>query len=404
MNNTTQTVDQRTTFLELLEEYGYERPQRGQILEGTVLRVEPDALLVDVGSKRDAIVPHQELTRLDDEFLEGISAGDTVPVYVVHVPNGNEELLVSLEKGLQQEDWIRAEKLKETGDIRELEVTGYNKGGVTVRYKRLEGFVPNSHVPALRRIYDAREKQAQKARLMGQNLAVKVIDVEQQQERLVFSAREAEKEQRRMQLAALTPGEQVSGQVTALVKFGAFVDLGHLDGLIHISKLDHEHVRHPSEVLQVGDEVEVLIEEVDIQRERVSLNRQALLPDPWATLTAGYEVGQLVEGVIDNVVEFGIFVRLSTGLVGLAHISELDLPAGIQPTDRFQKEDVVLTRIISMEPERQRLSLSLRRVSMREEVNWMSDRSQQEAADQEAEATPAPDSEITDETMLEVVA
>lgn len=400
MNNTTHTIDQQTTFLELLEEYGYQQPQRGQIVEGTVLRIEPDALFIDIGGKRDAIVPHDELSRLDDKMLGEISAGDTVPVYVVRTPNGNDELLVSLERGLQQEDWLRAERLKESGDIVELEVTGYNKGGVTVRYRRLEGFVPNSHVPALRRLYDSREQQAQKARLLGQTLAVKAIDVEQERERLVFSAREAEKEQRRKQLAELTPGQRISGRVTALAKFGAFVDLGHLDGLIHISKLDHEHVNHPSEVLQVGDEVEVLIEEVDVEQERVSLNRQALLPNPWLKLTAGYEEGQLVEGVIENVVEYGIFVRLRSGVVGLAHISELDLPAGIQPTDRFQTGDVVLARIISIEPERQRLSLSLRRVSMREEVNWMSERSREEAPLQEATSVD----ESNDAIVLETVA
>jgi len=361
-------------FSALLEDYTYQIPKRGQIIEGVVLRIDPDALFVDVGAKRDAIVPHTELDQMDEDFLTGLSAGDEVPVFVLRTPMGDEELVVSLEKGLQVEDWQRAEEMQTSGDIANCAVSGFNKGGLLVRFGRLEGFVPNSHIPDLRRGWDQYKTQAYKSDQIGEEMPLKVLEVEQQKQRLVLSARAAQKEKRQQQLATLERGQQVTGRVTALVKFGAFVDIGHVDGLIHISKISHQHIDHPREALDVGEEVEVIIEEVDEERERISLNRKRLLPSPWQKLPEAHQEGDLIEGTIENIVDFGLFIRLNPGVVGLAHISECDLPAGVQLSDRFQEGDTILARIIELNPDEERLGLSLRRVSMREELNWMAEK------------------------------
>lgn len=362
------------SFAALLDDYTYQSPKRGQIIKGTVLRIENDALFVDIGAKRDAIVPHTELNDLDAGFLADISAGDEVPVYITRTGIGGEELLVSLEKGLQQEDWDRAATLLEDDEIVTCQVSGFNKGGLLVRFGRLEGFVPNSHVPELRRVRNQDKQRSYKAAQIGESISLKVLEAEPKKERLVLSARTAQKEQRRRQLASLEPGQKITGRVTALVKFGAFVDIGHVDGLIHISKITHQHIDHPGEALEVGEEVEIIIEHVDVERERISLNRQQLLPSPWDELPEKHQEGDLIEGVIENIVDFGLFIRLGIGVVGLAHSSECDLPAGVRLDERFQEGDTILARIIEMSPEEERLGLSLRRVSMREELNWMADR------------------------------
>lgn len=365
--------NQPSNFVALLDDYTYQRPKRGQIIEGIVLRIDHDALFVDVGAKRDAIVPHTELDEMEGDLLTTLSAGDIVPVFVTRTPVGDEELVVSLEKGLQKEDWNRAEVLHESKEIVTCEVSGYNKGGLLVGFGRLEGFVPNSHVPQMRRGWDTYKTQAFKAGQIGEDLPLKVLEVEPQKQRLVLSARDAQKVKRRQQIEALERGQRISGRVTALVKFGAFVDLGHIDGLIHISKISHRHIDHPREVLEVGEEVEVIIEDIDVERERISLNLKRLTPSPWDELPEEHQEGDLIQGTIENVVDFGLFIRLESSVVGLAHISECDLPAGVRIEDRFQEGDTVLARIIEMNPEEERLGLSLRRVSMREELNWMAE-------------------------------
>ena len=330
-----------------------------------------NSVLLDVGAKRDAIVPQRELANLEDTMFEDIAIGDQLPVYVTHTSGYDDELLVSIEKGLEQQDWERAESYLASGETLELEVIGYNKGGLLVAFDRLNGFVPNSMTPGLPRGLSRNDKQTAKSKMIGETLKLKAIEVDQSKKRLVFSGRAAEEALRKQRLQELQEGEKVTGTVSNLVNFGAFVDLGGVDGLIHVSLLSWENVDHPSEVLQPGDEVEVLIRDVDVERERISLDRRALLPGPWDDFAREHKPGDVLEGTVVSVRDFGAFVRLTDEITGLLHVSELLPGVSREPTKVLKPGDEVPVRIIEIDPEQEQVSLSMRRVPQDDIANWV---------------------------------
>jgi small subunit ribosomal protein S1 len=360
-------------FEQMLDEYEYDRPRRGQIVQGEVIKVFDDMILVDIGAKRDAIVPRRDLDRLDEGMREDIQKGDQVPVYVFRTGVGDDELLVSLDKGLLQDDWDRAEEYKDSGEVIELPVVGYNKGGLLVEFGRLQGFVPNSHVTAIRRGTSQRQMENDKPEMIGSELAVKALEVDQKQNRLVFSEREAQRELRERRLEEIKEGQIVIGRVVNIVKFGAFVDLGGIDGMIHVSELSWNRVEDPADVLSPDDEIEVKVLDVDPERERVSLSRKATLPSPWDEVRIHYQDGDLVEGTVVNIKDYGAFVRLPEGVDGLVHVSELGFVESGNPKDMVRVGDSILTRILGIEPEKERISLSMRRVTYDEQIGWMVD-------------------------------
>jgi small subunit ribosomal protein S1 len=376
--------EEASSFADMLDDYEYSRPQRGRIIRGTIIRVEDDAIFLDVGAKRDAIVPRNDLDRLDKEMVDGLERGMELPVYVLTSPEGDEDLLVSINKGLEQEDWERAEQLMEEEATVDLEVVGYNKGGLIVQFSQLQGFVPNSHVPDLRYGGGQTAVESRKARMMGETLLLKVLEVDQNRRRLILSAKAAHKEHRQRTLEELESGSVVEGRVANIVKYGAFVDLGGgVSGLLHVSEMAWHRVDHPSEVLNVGEDIEVQIQDVDVDRERVSLSRKAVLPNPWDTVEERYNIGDLVEGRVTNVEDFGAFVEVQSGVVGLVHVSEIDVFGPAKITDVVHDGDQVLVRIIDMEPAEERLSLSLRRVTPEEQIEWMQ-RQRTETAEEDA--------------------
>ncbi len=358
-------------FEELLEEYKYDRPKRGQIVQGEVIRVYEDMILVDIGAKRDAVIPGYDLNNLDQEYLENISRGDKVPVYVARAGTGDNELIVSLEKGLMQEDWDQANEYYETGKVTELEIVGYNKGGLLVEFGRLEGFIPNSHITEIRRGVSRHNRDQTKANMIGSKLECKVLEVNQKQSRLLFSERDAKQERRDRRLRELEEGQVVTGKVVNIVDFGVFIELGGVDGLIHISELDWERIDHPSEVVKLGEDVEVEVIDVDPERERVSLSRRARLPSPWDRVQEKYSPGDLLEGTVTNVRDFGAFVEIPEGVVGLVHVSEIGFGGSGNPRELVKRGDTVLCRIIDIEPEKERMSLSMQRVTYDEQISWM---------------------------------
>lgn len=373
--------DGALSFAGLLDEYEHLIPQRGQFLQGEVLRIERNVVYIDVGAKRDAIVPHQDLERFEDqEIIENISRGDEVPVYVLRTPVGDEELLVSLKKGLEHHDWVRAEEYMAEDKLLELEILSHNKGGLLVAFGHLEGFVPNSHIPALRhKVYDNQELARQKALMIGKGMAVKIIEVDMRRKRLVMSAKAAEREARLEQLKSMEEGQIMSGRVDNIVNYGAFIDLGHVTGLLHISEIAWEQIDHPSDVLEIGEEVKIQVERIDEERERIGLSRKVLLPSPWEAFDDKHGVGDLIEGQITGLVDFGAFVTLPSQIEGLVHVSEINLPVDASPGEVLQIGERVLVRIINIEAEEERIGLSLRRVSAAEEIAWLSDKREGEA-------------------------
>jgi len=348
----------RLTSLLKEEEYRYTRPHRGRVYEATILSIGEHDVVVDLSTKRDGIVPPKDLELIDDEtYLESLTVGDRVPVVVLS-PRGREgEVVVSLNKGLQKQDWLRAQDLVESEEVIEAEVVDFNRGGVVVQFGRLHGFVPNSHLASIRRGMRGRALREAKANLVGQTLSLVVKEVNQGRRRLVLSERVAELHKREQLLETLTAGKVRTGTVSGLTDFGAFVDLGGVDGLIHISELDWQHVNHPAEVLEVGDEVEVYVLDVDRERERISLSRKRLLPDPWFQVTEKLDKGDIVEGTVTSVVDFGVFVDVGKGVEGLIHTSEIPGNGATRPD--LEVGSVVPVEVLHVDRRQHQIALGL---------------------------------------------
>ena len=314
-----------------------------------------------MGGKRDGIVPPQDLERLDDTFREQLQVGEEVPVYVMNPRDDDDNLVVSINMGLQRYDWDKAADLMKNEEPTEARVTGHNRGGILVRWNRLEGFIPSSHLTSAGYSPDRRDAWN---KLIGRDLTVKVIEVDQDRRRLIFSEREAQREWRAKQKARLldelSEGDVVQGVVTGIRDFGAFVNLGGADGLIHVSELAWHRVDHPRDMLEVGDEIDVYVLNLDLETNRIALSRKRLLPDPWDTAKDVYHEGQLIEGVVTNVVDFGAFVALEDGLEGLLHLSEMGDGALKEPYSYVKKGDELSLRISHLEPERRRVGFTQR--------------------------------------------
>ncbi len=345
-------------FLALLEnEYDYDRPRRGQVCSATVLSIDENEVIVDLGCKRDGIVPRTDLEMLDDAYRNSLQVGKEFPVSVLSVSNRQGELVVSLNLGLAQQDWLQAQEMVESRETCEAKVVDANRGGVIVKFGRLSGFVPNSQLNAVRPSMREERLDRLKRDLVGSTLRLVVIEVEQQRRRLVLSQRAADSRRREELLAELVEGEVKTGKVSNLVKFGAFVDLGGIDGLIHISELDWKHVDHPSEVLGVGDEIDVYVLNVDRERERIGLSRKRLLPDPWPLVVDKLHTGQVVEGTVTNAAEFGVFVSLGEGVEGLIHSSEIPQEGNCK---ELEPGSPLAVRVLEIDRWRHRIALSLK--------------------------------------------
>lgn len=387
-----QTGDEEPDFADLLEDYGYETPQRGQVLEGEILEVTENEVIVDVGMKRDAFVPHEDLERLSTETLESLKPGALVMVYVLRPADQEGNLIVSINKALQQADWQRAEDLLESGQVIEATIVGYNKGGLLASFGHIRGFIPQSHVIDIPRGASGDRLRQLKQEMVGRTLRVKVVEVNRQRNRLILSERDARSAVKRARLAELEVGSVVEGEVVGLVDFGAFVDIGGIDGLIHISNIDRRYVNHPSDVLSIGDKVRVRIDDVDIENERISLNRAALMPDPWDSIGERYRVGDLVTGVVTNVANFGIFVALPGHLEGLVHLSEMSTYNVSDPREWVNEGEAVLVRIIDIDPAQQRIALSLNAVTREEQEQWMHERMKQQNSSSQSMSGPPVES------------
>lgn len=357
-------MDDFSEFERLLnEEPGFlpRPPRRGEIHTAVILEIQDREIIVDMNAKQDGVVRLEDLDRLDEKFRKSLKVGDEVPVYVLNPRDQSGNLVVSINMGLQRYDWDKARELLTSEIVEHVHVTGYNRGGILVRWRRLEGFIPSSHLTSATFSNDRRTTWEF---LIGEELSVKVIEVDQDRRRLIFSEREAQKEWRSQQkarlLEELKEGDVVQGTVTGLRDFGAFVNLGGADGLIHVSELAWHRVDHPSDVLEVGDIIDVYVLNLDPETNRIALSRKRLLSDPWEDAAERYHEGQLVEGTITNVVDFGAFVALDNGLEGLLHLSEMGDGTLKEPHSYVQKGDRLSLRISHLETEKRRVGFTQR--------------------------------------------
>ena len=361
----------------LLQEFesSFMEPRPGDIRTGMIVDKRSNELLVDIGFKSEGIVNAREAERIN-EIYSNLNVGDEIPVFVMREDKeGN--VLLSISRALAEQDWERAEGLMETQSIFEGEVEAFNRGGVIIKLGQVRGFVPASQM-STQPEGDANKDPEAWGELLGRNLQLKVIDIDRKRNRLILSERLAMREWRRKQkeklLESLNEGDEYEGKISSIADFGAFVDLGGADGLIHLSELSWNRVSHPSEVVSVGDTVRVQIMNIDQNKRRIGLSLRRLQPQPWDIINDLYEVGQVVKGRVTKLVNFGAFARLDeTGIEGLIHISELAHQRVAHPKEVVTESEVHDLRIIRIDKDKRRLGLSLKQAlppEQKVELDW----------------------------------
>jgi small subunit ribosomal protein S1 len=351
----------------LEEDLTFDMPSRGDLYEGVIVEVRPNEILVNVGSKRDGVVPQSDLARLDPEFVKNLREGQTVDVVVSRQSDDEGLFLLSMADAQQQKDWIYAQELLESGETTVHSVIGFNKGGLTVEFNHLRGFVPASHVVDMPRNMSEEERRQELENHIGEEMRLKVIEVERRRRRLVMSQMLAEREYRAHRkeelFDKLSVGDELEGTVRSIRPFGAFVDIGGADGLLHVSEIDWAPVKHPKDVLDVGEKVKVKVIRLDPERHRIALSRKRVLPNPWDTVESRYHQGDMIPVRITRVVDFGAFAEIEPGIEGLVHISELADITVAEPLKTVRPGDEVMAKILRIDPRRQRVGLSIRQAA-----------------------------------------
>ena len=345
---------------ELIPDYDSTFPEinEGQVVHGTVVRVDKDEVLVDIGYKSEGVIPVAELSiRRSVNPADEVSIGDEIDALVLTKEDAEGRLILSKKRARFELAWKNIEQAAESGEPVNGRVIEVVKGGLIIDLG-VRGFLPASLVD-IRRVQDLDE-------FLGQELRAKVIELNRSRNNVVLSRRavleEERKEQRQQILDKLQPGDIVEGQISNIVDFGAFVDLDGMDGLIHISELSWSHVNHPSEILSIGNTVQVKVLDIDRDRQRISLGLKQTQEDPWQRVVDTYNVGDELEGKVTKVVAFGAFVEILEGVEGLVHISELAQHHVENPREIIQPGDDVKVKILEIDSERRRLSLSIKRV------------------------------------------
>jgi small subunit ribosomal protein S1 len=344
--------------------HDYKTLKYGDVMEGIIMHLDRDELLVDIGSKAEGIVPAKEYSSLSAEERDKLEVGDNILVFVVQPENNEGHPVVSIDRARQEKSWRKLQEIHEANEVIEAEVTNYNKGGLLVNLDGVRGFVPASQVSEIRG-GDESSKQADMARLIGTSLPLKVIEINRHRNRLILSERQAIQERRDVMkerlIEELKEGEIRKGRVSSICDFGAFVDIGGADGLVHLSELSWSRVRHPSEMLKIGQEVDVHVLGINAQEKKIALSIKRTQAEPWSRVATSYEVGKLVRGTVTQVVNFGAFARIEDGIEGLIHVSELADERIQHPKQVVSEGQELLLRIIRIDPQRRRMGLSLRR-------------------------------------------
>jgi small subunit ribosomal protein S1 len=364
--SSTQAAERDLTPEELIEamEASLRDFKDGDIVEGQVVKIDRDEVLVDIGYKSEGVIPAKELSiRHDVNPNEVVKVGDEIEALVLQKEDKEGRLILSKKRAQYERAWGRIEEVMQSGGTIKGPVIEVVKGGLILDIG-LRGFLPASLVD-LRRVRDLHP-------FVGTELEAKIIELDRNRNNVVLSRRafleESQSEGRKKFLESLQKGERRKGTVSSIVNFGAFVDLGGVDGLVHVSELSWKHVDHPSEVVQVGQEVEVEVLDVDLERERVSLSLKATQEDPWKEFERKYQAGEVIEGQVTKLVPFGAFVRVAAGIEGLVHISELSNEHVDTPESVLNVGDKVRVKVIEVDVSRRRISLSMRQVGDQQPV------------------------------------
>ena len=350
---------------ELLEDLEPIRELRkGDIVEGEVMRVDQDGILVNIGHKSEGVVPPREMRSAASETLKELQAGEEILVYVIRPDTEEGQAILSLDKARGEQGWRDLQKQMDREETIEGLIRGANRGGVVVDVEGIQGFIPLSQLAPFARNSEESSQEDLLAQRIGETVQLRLLEVNRRRNRVILSERlviqQAREEQKDKLLEELKEGEVRHGKVSGIANFGAFVDLGGADGLIHISELAWEPVQSPGEVIHVGDELDVYVLKVDRDARKIALSLRRLQPTPWDTIADRYHVGQLVKGTVTRLTSFGAFARIEDSVEGLIHISELSDGMVEHPKEVVREGDTLTLRILKIEPERRRLGLSLK--------------------------------------------
>ena len=342
----------------LADEEAFGTPKHGDIVDGVVVRVDADEVLVDIGAKAEGIISGKELGFRGDPDME-LSPGDVIKVYVLQPENEEGNVVLSRRRALAETTWITAADKQDSGEVIEAEVREQNKGGLIVNVLGLRGFLPSSQV--------GRTVSGTLETLVGQRIPVKVLEVNRKRNRLIVSQKAAEDEDRARRredlFSRIQVGDVVSGTVSGLTSYGAFVDIGGADGLIHISELSWDRVSRVTDVLEVGQRVEVKVIKLDADQNRISLSLRQLQQDPWERFMNAVPVGSIVDGTVTKTKKYGAFLQVMSGIEGLLHISELSWDHVDRTEDVLKVGEEVQVKVIGIDTARRRVSLSLKQLS-----------------------------------------
>jgi small subunit ribosomal protein S1 len=354
--------------------------RRGDVVEGVVMRADTDGIFVNIGHKAEGVVPPGEMRSLKSEEVEGLKVGDEIVTFVIRPETAEGAAILSIDRAVGEQGWRVLEKALESGIGIEGKILGFNRGGAIVEAEGVQGFVPMSQLVRVPREHfreaqeskEAAEDEGEngasvrdpRADEIGKILQLRVLEVNRGRNRAIFSERQAiqelREERKALLIQELTEGEVRRGKVTGISSFGAFVDLGGADGLIHISELSWNSVNSPEEVVKLGDELDVYVLRVDAENKKIALSLRRLHPEPWETINERYHVGDIVDATVTKLTNFGAFARVEGSVEGLIHISELTSRVISHPREVVREGDEVKLKILRIEPERRRLGLSLK--------------------------------------------
>src|SRR5256885_4762512 len=341
------------------DEESFKTPNHGDIVDGIVVRVDPDEVLVDIGAKAEGVISSKELGMRGDLDSAGLEPGDQIKVYVLQPENEEGNVVLSLRRARAETTWLVAAEKQTDGTVIDADVREQNKGGLIVNILGLRGFLPSSQV--------ARAYAGTLETLVGKRIPVKILEVNRKRNRLIVSQKAAEDEDRARKredlFSRLGVGDEVTGAVSGLTSYGAFVDIGGADGLIHISELSWDRVSRVTDVLQLGEQVEVKVIKLDPDQNRISLSLRQLQQDPWERLMQTVPVGSILTGTVTKTKKYGAFLQVMPGIEGLLHISELSWDHVDKTEDVLKVGEEVQVKVIGIDTARRRVSLSLKQLS-----------------------------------------
>ena len=365
---------------QLLDEMEFKSLRRGEIVEGSVMRANSEGIYLDIGHKEEGFIPPNEMRTIPSDELEAINEGDPLIAFVLRTDSQDGPIL-SVDRARGEEGWRELQKYMEADETIEGNIIGFNRGGCILEVANVQGFVPMSQLVTISHDLLVPQTESEEGQstadgdsveaaqpdggeFVGTSLKVKVLEVNRSRNRAIFSERSALREQREAQKAALieelSEGEIRKGKVTGISNFGAFVDMGGADGLIHISELSWGMVNSPEEIVSVGQELDVFVLRVDRESMKIALSLRRMHPEPWDTIHERYQVGDVVSATVTKLADFGAFARLEDSIEGLIHVTELTSAVIAHPREVVSEGATVKVKILRIEADRKRLGLSLK--------------------------------------------